>query len=89
MSWATDLQVSKETVGMMINTRFKDPNIGQLNHASNPVVNEISKLDPQSACISKEVSHQLTQLAIDCGDDEGFVKIEEHSFSTARYNTYF
>ena len=64
----------------MKNTGLKDSNIGQLKHLSNPVVNEISKLDPQSACISKEVSHQLTQLAIDCGDDEGFVKIEEHKW---------
>ena len=69
------LQVSKEAVDVMRNTRFKDPTIGQLNHASNPVVNEISKLYPQSAEISKEVSHQLTRLADDCGDNEGFVKI--------------
>ena len=45
----------------MKNTGFKDFNIGQLNYVSNPVVNEISKLDPQSAEISEEVSHQLTR----------------------------
>ena len=63
---------------MTINTGLQDPNIGQLNHESTPVENDISKLDPQSAEILEEISHQLTRLADDREDDEGFIAIEEH-----------
>ena len=63
---------------MTINTGLQDSNIGQLNHESTPVANDISKLDPRSAEISEEVSHQLTRLADDREDDEGFISIEEH-----------
>ena len=60
---------------MTINTGLQDPNIGQLNHKSTTVANDISKLDPQSAEISEEISHQLTRLADDREDDEGFITI--------------
>ena len=68
------LPTTKKAVDVIKNTRLKDLNIDQLNHESIPVANEISKLDPQSAEILEEISHQLTRLDDDRGDDEGFIK---------------
>ena len=68
------LSTTKKEVDVIKNTGLKALNIDQLNHESIPVANEISKLDPQSAEILEEISHQLTRLDDDRGDDEGFIK---------------
>ena len=57
-----------------------------MNYESDPVAIEISKLDPQSAKISDEVSHQLSRFVNNCGDDEGFVNIEDHKWLNGELN---